>query len=311
MLKKVLISSLFIIFIFVTLYINISCATPVVVTEQNLSDSFKNVIATKAGELGYNVSNVSISNNTITMMVNNSTYNLKYNLNNKPTFTLEFPIKKGMSYDDFLNETDKLVLPLLGYVAVADIQGINFEDIKSNVIGFYLQMELNSSFSVNGNPSYVVLEDNTENEGNNSKTIYKSEFGDKIIEYVNDAYKNKQTIADSNNTFSWTIEKSGETEENCKLISTISVNTDAIAQLNGNASNGNNAGTTNTPNGGTQTQASNSKQASASNNKNDKTMSSSTLPKTGADNKYIFILVSVIAITIVLGIKNNNYKDVK
>ena len=36
-----------------------------------------------------------------------------------------------MIYKDFKTQTDNLILPMIGYIAVANIQGVEFEDASA------------------------------------------------------------------------------------------------------------------------------------------------------------------------------------
>lgn len=241
MIRKFLINCLFIIFMFVCLYTTICYATPITVTEENLDAAFQKFVSSEANENNYKIS---VSNNIITITSNDGNYTLNYDLTDKPTFTLAIPIEKGMSYDDFKKQTDNLILPMLGYIAVANIQGVQIEDASAYFLFSYLESALNNScLSEN---SYMIVDDLNLSEGasieknDNPKTIYASEFGDRVMEYVNDTYKDKQSITDSTgiNSYVFTVEKQDTTDTSCKLVSTLSVNLDAdFSKLNGYANN--------------------------------------------------------------------------
>lgn len=230
MLKRIFLSFLFIIFIFVSLCINISCAISVPVTDENLNEALQKFVSSEANEENYNIS---ISNNFINVIVDNENYTLSYDLTDKPTFSMELPIQKGISYEEFEKKTENLILPMLGYVAVANIQGVEIEDASVYFLFSYLGSALKGSFSSEN--SYIIVDDLNFSEGvtiektDNPKTIYTSEFGDRVIEYVNNMYKEKKSISDPEgiNSYLLTIEKSDTTDTSCKLVSTLSVNNDA------------------------------------------------------------------------------------
>lgn len=93
------------------------------------------------------------------------------------------------------------------------------------------------SSSVPEENPYIIVDDinieegtTIDKEGSNEKTIYASEFGERVMEYVNATYKEKQTIVDTVdgiNSYEWTIERKDVTDTSCKLVSTISVNPNA------------------------------------------------------------------------------------
>lgn len=215
-------------------------ATAIPVTDENLIEAFQKFVKSEVNEGNYKIS---VSNNLITVSVDNENYTLKYDLTNKPTFLFEIPIEKGMSYYDFKNQIDNLILPMLGYIAVADIQGAKMEDASIYFLFSYLGNALNGLDSSKN--SYIIYDDLkiisegvTIEKTDNSKTIYTSEFGDRIIEYVDSLYKEKQNISDEKeiNSFSFSIEKQDTSETSRKLISTLRVNTDAdFSKINGYA----------------------------------------------------------------------------
>lgn len=211
----------------------INCyATAITVTKENLNTSLQEFVSSGANENNYKIT---VSDNIITITVDRKSYTLNYNLTEKPKFTLEIPIEKGMSYKDFKAQTDNLILPMIGYVAVANIQGVEFEDASAYFLMSYLGNALNGSWSSDN--SYVIVDDTNLSDGvtidkseSDSKTIYASEFGERVMEYVNATYKDKQTITDVTsgiNSYEWTIERTDVKETSCKLVSSLSVNTDA------------------------------------------------------------------------------------
>ena len=44
----------------------------------------------------------------------------------------------GMSYEEFKKKTDNLILPMLGYIAVANIQGVEIKDASAYFLFSYL-----------------------------------------------------------------------------------------------------------------------------------------------------------------------------
>lgn len=234
MLKKYLQVILFIVLIFVFIYTNISYATVVSVTNENLNETLQKFASAQNSESNYKIT---VANNVININTDGEISKINYDLTKeKPTFTFEIPIEKGMSYEDFKNQTDEILLPMIGYIAVANIQGVEFEDVSAYFLFSYLENAFkNSNVTDSG---YTIIDDTKMADGvvinkdeSDSKTIYVSDFGEKVIEYVNEIYKNKQIITDSSeeniNSYELVIEKKNLTSTSCKLVSTISVNLNA------------------------------------------------------------------------------------
>ena len=101
---------------------------------------------------------ITVSDNVITIVIDGETYKLNYDLTDKPTFVLEIPIEQGMSYDKFMQETSNLTfLPMLGYVAVANIQGVESKDAGAYFLMLILGTVLSSPTS--GENSYTIVDD--------------------------------------------------------------------------------------------------------------------------------------------------------
>lgn len=229
MLKKYFIKCLYLFWVLVFLCTNICYATVVAVTDENLKESLQKFVLSEANEENYNIT---VSNNVITVIADNESYTLNYDLSNKPTFTFEIPIEKGMNYDDFKKQTDNLMLPMVGYIAVANIQGVAIEDASAYFLFSYLGNALNGSFSFDSSNSYMIIDDTTEGvtiESDNPNAIKVSEFGERVMEYVNAVYPETQSISDTEgiNSYTLTVERKDTTDTSCKLVSTLSVNLDA------------------------------------------------------------------------------------
>lgn len=218
---------------------NICYAIVVAVTDENLKKSLLEFVSSEANKENYNIT---VSNNVITVIVDDESYTLNYDISNKPTFSFEIPIEKGMSYANFKEQTDNLILPMIGYIAVANIQGVEFEDSGAYFLMSYLGNALNGSWSSEN--LYVIIDDTNMSDGvtidkdeNDTKTIYASEFGERVMEYVNATYKYKQNIKDSSddiNSYEWITERKDVTNTSCKLVSSLSVNLNAdFSKLNG------------------------------------------------------------------------------
>lgn len=236
--KKIL-TSILLIFALVSsnLYMRVYAAQ-VAVTKENLSESLKKIESSEGNEEGYTIT---VSDDVITVKSEKGTYDLSYDLTGKPTFSIEVSVSNGMTYDKFKEETDKLNLPLLGYLATANIQGVEYEDA---ILYFTMycagESSNNSGYSSN---QYVIIDDTKSSEGvtinrdeNDTNTIYVSEFGEHVMEYTNSLYKDNSSIADAQgiNSFVWEYSKKDVTDSSCKIVSTLSVNIDAdFSKLDG------------------------------------------------------------------------------
>lgn len=208
MLKKIFISCLLLVVTFSCFYTTICYATPVKVTKDNLNTTFQKFVSSDLNEENYKIS---VSEDTITVISNEGTYALKYDLTNKPTFTYEISVAEGMSYEEFQKITNDTTIIMLPYIAVANIQGAEIEDIMT-YFGLCLLEFMSGSFSIG-----------------NSQVINEEEFKNHVMEYVNSLYKEKKTFKDSDgiNSFEWTTEQKDVTSTSCKLVSTLKVNVDA------------------------------------------------------------------------------------
>ena len=209
----------------------------VAVTDENLKSTLQKFVSSEANEDNYKIT---VADNVIKITADGKDYTLNYDLTDKPTFTFEIPIEQGMSYENYEEQIDNLILPMIGYIAVANIQGVEFEDANAYFLMSYLGNAFNGSTS--SESSYIIIDDSTMADGvtiniGDKKIIYVSEFGDNVMDYVNDTYKDKQIIKDSPNginSYEWIIERKDVNDTSCKLVSSLSVNLDAdFSKLNG------------------------------------------------------------------------------
>ncbi len=203
-----------------------SYAKPVEVTEEKLKKSLKEFEKFSEDE-NYKFD---VSNNKIKVTTDEGSCYIDYDLKKEPTFLTKISVREGMSYQEFKKETENVLNPFLGYIAVANIQGTTIEDAAA-----YMATKIfNHAFSgTTSSNSYVIVEDTALSEGvtinedpNDTKTIYVSEFGDRVMEYVNSVYESKQTIEDKDgaNTFTLTIERTNITDTSCDIVSKLTVN---------------------------------------------------------------------------------------
>lgn len=203
-----------------------SYAKPVEVTEEKLKKSLKEFEKFSEDE-NYKFD---VSNNKIKVTTDEGSCYIDYDLKKEPTFLTKISVREGMSYQEFKKETENVLNPFLGYIAVANIQGTTIEDAAA-----YMATKIfNHAFSgTTSSNSYVIVDDTALSEGvtinkdpNDTKTIYVSEFGDRVMEYVNSVYESKQTIEDKDgaNTFTLTIERTNITDTSCDIVSKLTVN---------------------------------------------------------------------------------------
>ena len=316
--KKFFIKCLCIFFICIFLYTTMSYATWVTVTDENLEQALEKFETSDSDTGNYEIT---VSNNIINITADNVTYELNYDLTDAPTFWVETStIEQGMTYEDFQAETEKLVLPMIGYIAVANVQGIEIEDGMLYFMMSYLGNALNNP---SGGDSYVIVNDMDSEVDiipDGANVIYASEFGDRVMEYVNSLYENGNSISDSNqfDTYTMTVEKEDSTETSCKLVSTLTVNMDAdFSQLEGYSDQMNGSGGNNNSNNNNQAQEEpeerpeNNNGQNGNQSKKDNTVSKLNLPSAGL-NSIIFIAGTVFVIlAIAIGIKLVKYRDVK
>lgn len=235
MLKKFFVSLLLFLIIF---YTNICYATSVKVTNDNLNTALQTTFQKFSDAYAENIKyTVKVTDNNINISDGKEDFNLKYDLTNNPTFNMEVPIKSGMSYSEFEKQTSYLItFPMLAYIAVANIQGVDFDDATMYFMSTYLANALSKTNSIS--MEYTIYDDTKLSEGvtvekndNDSKTILASEFGNRVMEYVNYLYKDKSIMKDldvNSNTWSYelTTERKDVTESSCKLVSSMVVNLD-------------------------------------------------------------------------------------
>ncbi len=310
MLKKFLISLWIIMIIVCTTF---SYATNVKVTNENLNAAFQKYVSSDANTMGYEIS---VADNIININVNNEEYKLNYDLTDKPTFSMTIPIEKGMEYQEFKNQTSNLILPMLGYIAVTDIQGVELEDASEYFLMTYLNNALKGD--VTSKNSYIIIDDVNLEDGvtidkteSSDQIIYVSEFGERVMEYVNATYKDKQIIRDASdeeiNSYEYTVERKEVTDTSCEIVATLSVNLDAdFSKLNGYSDQEKD----DTPAKKDDNTIVQDNKMNNGNVNNDKTTSKTVLPKAGMNNIVCMILFFSVVLVVVFIVKLKKYKDV-
>ncbi len=305
-LKNIIVFTIFLIIMFNIVGV---CSATNIITNENLISAFQKFETSEQNEKKYKIG---LDSNVITIeTTTGEKYNMNYMLSEKITFKLEMQVKDGMSYNDFKRQTNNLILPMIGYLAVANIQGVEYKDAHK-YISSYLGEDFNGTFSKNN--AYIVVDDSNEQNNIIDNTevsiINASEFGSKVMEYVGKVYENKQTINDMDkiNSFDWSIEKEDlqNSTSSCKLISTLTVNLDAdFSKLKNNYNSQNNTQVTNiisNNNNGTLTQVQNTDV--------DNTTSNNVLPAVGKQIIINVICLISLIILIITTIKFKYYKGI-
>lgn len=225
------------IFIFLIVFIIVSIsltnfAAYVPVTEESLNSALQGFVSSGANTENYQIS---MSDGKINISVDGKSYILNYDLTNNPQFTISFPIQQGMNYNEYEDQLGNVVLPMIGYIGVANIQGVNYEDAYS----YFGMCALMNTMSNMNSSKYVIVSDGADFNDKDKIVIYESDFKNHVMEYVNSIFSSKQTFRDAEkvggfNTFTWTTEQTDVTETSCNIVSTVTINTNAdFSKING------------------------------------------------------------------------------
>lgn len=201
------------------------------VTKEELQKSFSNLI--KDEWLEYD--NIKVEDDKIILEKENEKYYVAYSLDDKAEFTYVWPIKKGITYEEFDIRKKMLdSIPMEMYSGIANVCGCSYSVSMYNMLYATLSSlaDENGTYTWSSDDHYMVVdlaEGVTIERDENSKTILASEFPDRVMEYVNDLYENKQIIKDTQtiNSFVYTIERTDVTEDSCNLVAKIIIDTTA------------------------------------------------------------------------------------
>lgn len=215
------------------LLLNTYTYAAVEVTDENLRKSLQELIEFTESE----DDEIIVEDNIIKLNIEDLEYEIKYDLTAKPTFTIEIPVQKGMTFEEYESETEKLISTIIGYIAVANIQGVDFENAAIYVGLKYLENAFNAN---NPNDDDIIIVDDTQegiivDKKDDPNIYYMSEFPEKVIEYTKRICKNEMVINDSDeiNSFEIVTKLQEEKETSCKIVSTLTVNTEAdFSKLN-------------------------------------------------------------------------------
>ena len=208
--------------------------TKVEITKEKLNEKFQElkeyISFNNGGDKKLKAENIVVNDNTIEISTEKDKYEINYEIqDNKVIFSSETEIKQGMSWKEYNNATNSISDIFFGFIAVANIIGIEYED-SSLYVGF-LQMGMGMQLS--GNCSYVVLTPEEANQSQNiegQETILSTEFENRTMEYFNSYYKDdKYTYGGDDDDDNLTpveviLEKKDKEENSCKLVETLNVN---------------------------------------------------------------------------------------
>ncbi len=303
--NKILVSSILVIFMIFSILSCTSYGESVVVTEDNLKTAVENVLAIEENGGRYTAT---VENNNIKVFSNSKEYNLQYSLEGKPTFTYNIPVTTEMTYEEFSDKTEKLILPMAGYMAVANVQGLTVNDCLAYLSTLYIMGTFN-------NFSADVAEDAS------------TQFEANKVEYAKSLYGTEKTIKDNGmllgiNSFELTTKLEDVSDTACNIVSTVSVDINAnYATLmnngdegddgEGTPADGSNAqeeqdpGTTSTP------EPSAPQQVVEKIDKIDDTQATKSIPQTGANGSIFIIISAVVGVAIISCINVMKNRDIK
>ena len=206
--------------------------TKVEITKEKLNEKFqelKEYMNSDNDDDNSKVESIVVNDNIIEITTDKDKYEINYEIqDNKVVFSSETEIKQGISYEEYKRNTSNIDSVFYGYFAVSNILGIKYEDsfmyyalVKLSSINGTFDTS-NSYTIVTPAPGVTIVPDD--------KTIISTEFGNKAMEYFNSVYKeDKYTYNDSEqyNTFECVTEKKDKVDTSCKLLETLTINTDA------------------------------------------------------------------------------------
>lgn len=228
MLKKVIVSCIILILMLINMYSSVSYASTVI-TEEDLIEAIKKYEKSSANDGEYEI--LSMQDGVIKIKEgysNNSEYTIKYDLTNQPTFTYEMTVEKGKTtYNEFNYKIDGTMIPALGFFAISDIYGLDYNVSFLYMLDAYDEIFYKPFMDNN----YTVISDDEEVINSEDEIMVReSEFPNRIIEMINSIYKQEQYIvsdSDGINSYTWTNKKEDISEDSCKIISTLTVNPSA------------------------------------------------------------------------------------
>ena len=188
------------------------------IKEEDFEKAINNYIDSEVNDNGYEAK---LDNGKMTITYDDEDYLLSYNLKGNPVITYEVKIDKGISYDDYSAKVEAATFPMIGYFAIANTYGVEFEDSNAYFYMTYLAGMFNS---IDEDKDTYIITDDAEGFDSDAKIILTSEFGDKVIEFMKDSYENDVKIEDEENN-TYTYDLSAECgKKSCTLTASLTVN---------------------------------------------------------------------------------------
>ena len=233
----------------------------------------------------------------------------KINDNNTITFTTSGRFYKGMTYEEYKNAD---IGPVMGMIEYGIISQINKVKIKDSMVYYglsILQFALGPSTGTGSSkPSFIVVPDDQETTADEGVQVIKeSEFGQYSLDLANKQYAdsfNKQVLKDDQegmiNSYSYgysndlsKIPGLIQKEDEFYIIGELTINPNAdFSKLVGFADK-----ISDTPDTDTSDKDSDTKDGNTSDNANEEIKSTTdeeTNPKTGIENNYLILGISLI-----------------
>lgn len=198
------------------------------ISKENFENGLNNFIKSETNAETYTAN---IKDDKINVTYWDENYTLTYNLKEEPTITYEVEIKKGISYEEYTTKTSALSLPMLGYFAIADNKGIEPADYYTYFSNTYLDGMFDA---VDLEKESYIITDDAEGYDESDKLILTSEFGNKVIDYIEYTYDKDIKIEDEEyDTYSY--ELTTECSDNsCVFTAKLTINTKAdFSKING------------------------------------------------------------------------------
>lgn len=175
----------------------------------------------------YNDSNLTykIRDNIIVLTKDEEEHEIAFNLKGNPTFIKKITIEKGISYEEYSKKIESLSLPMVGYMAVTYNYGITPQDASTYYTFSYIK-EMFDEY--NNEKNYMIVDDDTETTPG-ERIIKKSQFPNRVLDYVRNVYEDDIEIEDEAETYEFNIEATCNIKK-CIIISKLEVNTRANFQ---------------------------------------------------------------------------------
>lgn len=216
MIKKIFIVLVFTILIFTSLCTTVCYAQTTQITE----DDLKNAISKLAADNYINDLNVVMEKNIMTIRIEGEEYTLNYDLTEEPTFISTININQNTTPAEMDKMEGQMAVPLICYAAIANMEGIDFEDSIYYFLISYMREYLDAL--------QITMDDYSNLDTSNIEDM---------LEYYKDMYEKLTVISDSKGINSYTYSFDTEYKEedmSYNLSFSFTINPDAdFSQLNG------------------------------------------------------------------------------